>query len=563
MQLNANVTERTTDWRSVEWRKAYRTVRNLRQRIFRASSLGNYKKVRNLQRLLLKSYANILISVRKVTQVNKGRYTPGVDKLVVKTPEARGYLVDILGHFIPWKPLPVRKTYIPKKGSNKKRPLGIPSIVDRCLQAIVKNALEPSWEPQFESTSYGFRPGRAPLDAVEKVFDIARPRYNKSWALKVDIKGFFDNISHEFVMKAVGNFPARKLIQQWLKAGYMEDGAFYDTEAGTPQGGIVSPLIANIALHGMEEVLGVKYNKKNNPIGSIRIVRYADDFVVFSETKEEAENALAILTEWLKQRGLTISQEKTKIVHLSEGLDFLGFHVRLYKTSNSKSGWKLLIKPSAEFMKEKRSKLKDIWLENKSQCVEKLIKVLNPVIRGIANYLRSQVSSEAFSKLDDYMFQRETRYAKRMHPKKSNKWRSKRYWGKMNLDRDDKWVFGNKRTGIHLLKFSWFNIKRHNGVRFKASPDDPNMREYWEERRKKKSTELIPSHQVIAKKQDFKCPICGQTLFNDEELHVHHITPRKKGGSSKYSNLQLVHFYCHQQVHSPLKEKADTQLVAV
>jgi RNA-directed DNA polymerase len=224
----------------------------------------------------MRSYSNILISVRRVTQTNTGSRTAGVDKLVVKTPKARGLLVEILAKFIPWKPLPARRMYIPK-ANGKKRPLGIPCIIDRCLQAIVKNALEPYWEAKFEGISYGFRPGRGCHDAIAKIYLIACPHRNKKWVVDADIKGCFDNIDHEHLLKVIGNFPARKLIHQWLKAGHMEDGVFYNSLTGTPQGGIVSPLLANIALHGMEKTLRIKYNIRGESIGDRQVVRYADD----------------------------------------------------------------------------------------------------------------------------------------------------------------------------------------------------------------------------------------------------------------------------------------------
>jgi RNA-directed DNA polymerase len=554
---NANVTERTTQWNRVNWRKANKVVRRLRQRIFKATRYGNLKLVRNLQRLLMRSYSNILVSIRKVTQINQGKNTPGVDKLVVKTPAARGLLVDILTKFIPWKPYPTRRVYIPK-ANGKKRPLGIPSIIDRCLQAIVKNALEPYWESKFEGISYGFRPGRSPHDAIGKIYLIARPNKTKKWIVDADIKGCFDNIAHEPLMKAIGNFPAKKLIHLWLKAGYVDKGAFYETETGTPQGGIISPLLANIALHGLEKALGIKYDNRGQLISKRAIVRYADDFVVFCETKDDAEQSVEILKNWMKDRGLTLSDEKTKIVHLTKGFDFLGFNVRHYPVSNTKTGFKLLIKPSQKTMQNVRNKLRQVWLENKSRNVDYLIDKLNPIIRGIANYLRIGVSSETFSNLDSCMYTREKRYTKRMHPNKSSKWREKRYWGRLNLDRMDNWVFGNKESGKVLLKFSWFNIERHTLVKGTSSPDDPELRQYWVEREKNKSKTLEPSNQKIAKKQDYLCPVCHESLFNGETLHRHHITPRHQKGKNNLANLQLVHYYCHQQIHS-IKTKYSSQ----
>lgn len=546
---NVNVTSRTTDWRTTNWRKANRIVRNLRQRIFKAAQNGNPRKIRRLQKLMMKCYSNILLAVRRVTQSNRGRNTPGVDKLVIKTPEARGILVDILAQFVPWKPLPTKRVYIPKS-NGKKRPLGIATIIDRCIQAIVKNALEPYWESKFEISSYGFRPGRSAHDAMSKIYLIACPHRKKKWVVDADIQGCFDNISHAFLMNTIGNFPARKLIAQWLKSGYIEHGEYFATQSGTPQGNIISPILANVALHGMETALGIKYNNRSEIIGNRALVRYADDFVIFCETKEDAEQVQAAMGQWLSLRGLNLSKEKTKIVHLEEGFDFLGFNIRQYPVTNTKTERKLLIKPSKASLRNIRSKLRQEWLSLKGYNVNAVIKKLNPIIRGIANYYRIGVASEAFSALDDWMFKRECRYVNRTHPKKNRRWRNQRYWGKLNLDKNDRWVFGDINTGNHLLKFSWFKIKRHQLVIGRSSPDDPALKEYWKEREKKQSSHHSKSVQKIAEQQDHSCPVCGQSLYNGEEIHKHHHIPKSKGGKDTYSNWSLVHLYCHQQIHS-------------
>jgi RNA-directed DNA polymerase len=236
----ANGTEKQTEWNAVDWRKANRTVRNLRQRIFRATQEGNWNQVRSLQKLMLKSDSNRLVSVRRVTQINAGKHTPGVEKLVIKTPAARGRMVDMLAQYTLWKAKPAKRVYIPK-ANNKVRPLGIPVVFDRCLQAMAKNALEPSWEARFEGISYGFRPGRSGHDAIEKIFGLARPNKTKKWVLDADIRGAFDHIAHDYLLKTIGPVPGRELIKQWLKAGYVEQEVFHATEQGTPQGGVVTP----------------------------------------------------------------------------------------------------------------------------------------------------------------------------------------------------------------------------------------------------------------------------------------------------------------------------------
>ena len=550
MQLQVvNVTEKATDWNSITWKRANRVVTRLRQRIFKATRDGDLKKVRNLQKLLMRSYSNIVLSVRRVTQLNSGKKTAGVDKLLVLTPGARGTLVDILTKFIPWKPLPVKRVYI-RKSNGKQRPLGIPCVIDRCLQAIVKNALEPYWEAQFERTSYGFRPGRGVHDAIERIHSMSKGNSTKSWVVDADIEGCFDNIAHSPLLKTIGNFPARKLIQQWLKAGYVDKGVFKDTDTGVPQGGIISPLLANIALHGMESALGIRYDKHGHNLSNRGIVRYADDLVVFCKSQEDAARVVDILSHWMEIKGLALSKSKTNIVHLSEGFNFLSFNIRWYKDIYTKTGRKVLIKPSKEAILDVRNKIRKVWLENKSSNVNYLISKLNPIIRGVANYYRTVVSSHIFHKLDTWMYVRENRYTKRMHPKKSSGWRKYKYWGRLNFDRNDNWVFGDKRTLVYLLKFSWFNIRRHTMVKSDASYDNPDLVKYWESRTKRKSQNLIPSYQKLARKQGYKCCVCGESLFNDEPLQKHHKVPRSKGGKDTYANLELMHYYCHRQVHS-------------
>lgn len=262
----ANRTEKhpDTDWNTIDWHQEERRVRNLRQRIFRATQAGDWKRVRSLQKLMLHSRANRLVSVRRVTQINAGKNTPGVDKVLLKTPAARGWMVDYLANYTLERAKPARRVYIPK-ANGKLRPLGIPVVIDRCVQAMVKNALEPSWEARFEGCSYGFRPGRGCHDAIEKIYGLARPNKLKKWVFDADIKGAFDNISHEYLLATIGRVPGSELIRQWLKAGYVDKGVFHETETGTPQGGVISPILSNIYLDKLDQfvetVLMPKYNR--------------------------------------------------------------------------------------------------------------------------------------------------------------------------------------------------------------------------------------------------------------------------------------------------------------
>ena len=512
----ANGTERHTNWNAINWRPVNKCGSNLRQRIFRATLKGDLKKVRSLQKLMLRARSNTLLSVRRVTQINVGKNTPGVGKVVVKTPAARGKLVDELATATRWKAKPARRVYMPK-AHGKLRPLGIPVVQDRCLQAMAKNALEPEWEAKFEGIRYGFRPGRSGHDAITKICTIATPNKPQRWVVEADSKGAFDHISHQFLATTIGAFPAKGMIRQGLKAGDREDGLLQTTEAGTPPGGVISPLLANIALHGIEEALtvyktlrngqqvktrdGVWYRKDGagRQLGKRTVVRYADDFVVFCETREDAEKVIEILTEWLQQRGLMLSPEKTNMVHLTEGFAFLGFNIRHYKTPTRKAGWKRLIRPSKESVKKIREKLKDKWNSARGTNAIAVIKELNPIIRGWANYFRIGVSSRTFSALDHWMVHKAIRYAKRTHPTKPKRWWQARYFGRLNPKREDQWVFGDKHPGGHLLMFKWHPIERHILVQGHSSPDDPTLRGYWESRNLAKAKDFIklPGHRMV------------------------------------------------------------------
>lgn len=563
-----------TDWQQIPWNQLEEYVVKLQQRIYQAETYGEKRKVRDLQRMLLNSKANLLISIRRVTQVNAGKRIAGVDGYLSLTPEKRIKLYyemkqeKIKLH----NPKPAYRTYITKK-NGKLSPLEISTIKDRIYQSIVKNALEPQWEARFEPTSYGFRPKRNEHDAIERIYTSLAPG-KKQWIFEGTFKGCFDRLSHDYILEQLGNFPAKELIAKWLKAGFIDNNAFNVTMEGIPQGGIISPLLVNIALHGMEEALGIKYYKISHGIRKGKQIygyenqttytmsRYADYFVVMCETKEQAEKVYELLKVYLEKRGLELPSEKTKVINIWEGFDFLGFTIRRFKTQNSS---KLICKPSNESIEKFKYELKDIFKQMIGNNVEQLINRVNPVIIGYANYWSSVVSKEMYSKIDNYVWNRTVRFLKRLHPKKSWKWVVSQYFKPDKTGQSkNKWILTDPVTGNQLIKMTWIPIKRHAMVQYNFSPFDKNKKVYFDVRDKKEfDRNNVLYRRKLAKRQNYICPFCGKSLAeNTKSCETHHRIPRCHGGTGEYKNLWLVHTACHIDYHRvyPAKGKLPTEI---
>lgn len=470
------------NWELLPWFSIEQSIRKLRRRIFRATREQKWNKVRSLMKLMLRSYFNLLVSVRRVTQKNKGKKTAGVDNELALNPESRMALVKSMGKYKLWQAKPTKRVYIPKPGKPvQERPLGIPTIRNRVAQAIVKNALEPCWEAQFESNSFGFRPSRSIHDAMAQCWLLLAGHRRRPWILDADLKSAFDKIDHEHILQAIGQMPGRELIKQWLAAGYVESEILHATESGVPQGGVVSPLLLNVALNGLQQHLGPTYG----------YVRYADDLIVCAKTHEEVETVRTKIEEWLKPKGLTLHPEKTRIVHINDGFNFLGFSVRRYRG-------KCLIKPQKDKVLAFLAELR-LWLNHHKQtAAENVISYFNPKLRGWSDNYKHVVSKQVFQYVSCQLFKMLWKWCLRRHPKKGKIWVRNKYF---KSHKNVAWTFFAQRgeRTFYLYHVGAVPIERHIKVKGTASPDDPTLQEYWQEReerrqaRRKVTRKALPS----------------------------------------------------------------------
>lgn len=530
------------DWHGIDWARTPRIVRNLQVRIAQAAKEGDWRRVKALQRLLTRSFSGKALAVRRVTE-NRGHKTAGVDEVLWSTPESKARGIAQLGRR-GYQPLPLRRVYIPKS-NGKLRPLGIPTMKDRAMQALHLLALEPVSETLADSNSYGFRSYRCAADAMKQCRTALSQRASAQWILEADIEGCFDHIRHSWLLEHIPM--DRAVLGKWLKAGYVELNRLHATEEGTPQGGIISPTLANMTLDGLERLLTQRFGRRNS--NKVNLIRYADDFIITGRSKELLENEAKPLVEtFLAERGLRLSTAKTRITHVEVGFDFLGQNVRKFKD-------KLIIKPSRKNVKAFMEKVREIIRSNKAAKTVNLITLLNPVVKGWAEYHKTANAKETYSRVDNDVWYALWRWAKRRHPRKGLKWVKERYFARQGARN---WVFAEtvvadgKKVVVKLRRAAETRIVMHRKVEGGLNPFLPEWEPQLEQRAKLRMIHSLTERKRLARLwlgQNGKCPGCEQLIGFDEAFDVHHVQPKHLGGTEKLANLILLHRNCHMQVH--------------
>ena len=546
------VSHEAAEWYAIDWPAINRNVRRLQVRIVQATKASRWGRVRALQRLLTHSYSGKVLAVRRVTE-NNGKKTPGVDQEIWDTPEKKTQAVHALKRR-GYQSQPLRRVYIPKSDGKTMRPLGIPTMKDRAQQALYLLALAPVVETTADKNSYGFRQQLSCADAMQQCFKALRSA-NTQWILEGDIKSCFDKISHDWFLAHV---PIdRVILQKWLKSGYMEKHVLHETTDGTPQGGIISPALANCALDGLERLLRENYptGKRLKSLGGekpcVNLVRYADDFVITSKSKELLAGEIKPLVEhFLQERGLELSPKKTVITHVEHGFDFLGQNVRRYPNG------KLLIKPSKKNVKTFLEDIRRTVRAAPGMSAADLIDQLNPKIRGWANYHRHVVSKRTFRRVDLMIFSSLWRWARRRHPNKSTRWIKPKYFDRRG-NRD--WSFfgetcedEGRPNKVWLYHAMSTPIKRHVKVKGEANPYDPTYETYFAEREGAHMLETFRGTRTLRYlwyEQRGLCTLCNTKITRITGWRLHYCVPRAMGGSTAASNRVLLHPECHDRVY--------------
>ena len=470
----------STQWENLNWDEVEKFVNRIQIRIAKAVVRKNYNLVKRLQYLLTHSFYAKALAVKRVTE-SKGKRTPGVDGIKWTTNADKMRAIHLL-KTSKYKCKPLKRVYIEKYGKKEKRPLGIPTMKDRAMQALYLLALEPISEITAETVSFGFRKHRSAHDAMSHIFNILAPKKSANWILEGDIKGCFDNIQHKWL---IDNIPIDKnILKKFLKAGYVTNGMLFPTYSGTPQGGVISPTLANMTLDGIQNAIAEKYwmnskgkiDKKHKNDKKINFVRYADDFIVTATNKETLLEVQELIEKFLSVRGLTLSKEKTIITNIKDGFDFLGWNFK-------KRPIKLIIEPSKKSFNKIIKSLSDVVKSNKSSSQGFLISLLNQRIRGWCNYHQPVCSKYLFKKLNNILWNMLWKWSKRRHPNKGRKWVSKRYWKTVSTRN---WVFTDGE--IRLINAGDIPIVRHIALKLDKLPlfDKDYFEQRYIRQRKKK-----------------------------------------------------------------------------